>query len=605
MVHRITLVPLLVMILLVTSIGISPALQPRVSLDDPMALAASGATSAEYNGVLPQVWPARHQAAATGVTKLAAPPAGAIDCASIWEGGIPRTGTGLTYCLEHWNEKIGGSDYRILYPFEWSTDADGGWGSGYLDLTVEAFRKSVGVYGALGTMAPITLVFSRLEYGGPIDGDEKLIVAEAGYGPCSVFISPRSLELTLDHFNQLIAHELFHCFQDFNFDLLAEDASNKWWVEGSAEYFSNVVYPAANLEWKLTSPFDATSPNTPITQYTYAACFFFQFLGNTLGNPGVIAFLDTLPGTGGEAAQQAAIAGWEGMEDLFQQFAQQYLDVKLLDSSGAAIPFNPIFAPVRTLNVSGAFDVNVPAFVIQREEIAFEGDLTFTFGIEPSSGPSRHALRTDGGAWGTAPALISCDDARVYKAAYTSIGDGSTTPAVITGTVSATESDCDETDTCLVGDWQIVDYETFLQAALDLAGATNGPAPITFDGASGDLWFTFDEDTITYSASEFELDGSTTVQGMAVSVTIRLDGEATAGYDVIEEGTIDLIELDTAGFTVEAETFLDGASMGITPIEPDQWIFFLSPTYGYACTESSLDLTIPPLTIPVVLVRSV
>jgi hypothetical protein len=40
------------------------------------------------------------------------------------------------------------------------------------------------------------------------------------------------------------------------------------------------------------------------------------------------------------------------------------------------------------------------------------------------------------------------------------------------------------------------------------------------------------------------------------------------------------------------------------PIEPGQWIFFVSPTYGYSCSESSLELTIPPLTIPIVLTRS-
>jgi hypothetical protein len=550
---------------------------------------------------LPQVLPAP-----VLLSSLNAPPTGAIDCAALWTGGIPRTGTGLTYCLEHWNEKIGGSDYRVLYPSEWSTDGDGGWGRGYLDVTVDALKKSVGVYGALGTMAPITVVFSRLEYAGPVDGDEKLIVAEDGYEPCSVFISPRSLELTLDHYNQLIAHELFHCFQDFNFDLMAEDASNKWWVEGSAEYFSNVVYPDANMEWRLIGSFDATSPNTALTKYTYAACFFFQYLGSTIGNPGVIKFLDTLPGTGGEAAQQAAIASWAGIEDLFQGFAQQYIDGKLLDSSGFVIKFTPAFAPPRTLNMSGTFDVSVPAFVIVREQIVFAADLTFTLGLAPTTGPSRHALRIDGGAWGPAPALIDCDDSRVYKAAYTSIGAGAATPAVITGTVSATESDCEEsdTDTCLVGEWQLADYEAFMQAALDMAGATSGAAPITFDGASGDLWFTFDNDTITYSATGFELEGSTSVQGMAISVTIRLDGETSSGYEVTEEGTMELLELDPSGFTVEAETFVAGSSAGVMPIEPGQWIFFVSPTYGYSCSESTLELTIPPLTVPIVLNRS-
>ena len=38
-------------------------------------------------------------------------------------------------------------------------------------------------------------------------------------------------------------------------------------------------------------------------------------------------------------------------------------------------------------------------------------------------------------------------------------------------------------------------------------------------------------------------------------------------------------------------------------MDPLDWIFLASPTYGYACTESSLELTIPPAVSPVILAR--
>ena len=172
-------------------------------------------------------------------------------------------------------------------------------------------------------------------------------------------------------------------------------------------------------------------------------------------------------------------------------------------------------------------------------------------------------------------------------------------------TVGAAEEDCDaNTDACLQGTWQVDDYDAFLQAALDLAGVTDSAMPITYEGSEGDLSIAFSEDTITYSAGDFGISGNaTTSDGITVSVTIHLEGVATAGYDVIEEGTIDLVEIDSGGFAVSGEVFLEGTSVGVTELDPEQWIFFISPTYGYACEEDILELTIPPLEEPIVLVR--
>jgi hypothetical protein len=136
-----------------------------------------------------------------------------------------------------------------------------------------------------------------------------------------------------------------------------------------------------------------------------------------------------------------------------------------------------------------------------------------------------------------------------------------------------------------------------------MAGATTGPAPITLDGVSGDLWFAFDGTTLTYNAVNFELSGSTVVQGMAVSVTVRINGLASAGYGITAPGVITLTGLDTSGFAVEAESYVGGSPMGVQPIPADQWIFFLSPTYGYTCNGTQLDLTIPPLAVPVVFTK--
>jgi len=460
----------------------------------------------------------------------------------------------------------------------------------------------------------VTIVFSRLERtpGDDPRADADLVEALSDE-PCSVFIYPASLGDTTAGFQQVIAHELFHCFQAFNFDVrgsyLAHPAS-AWWVEGSATYFSNVAYPAVNLEWEHTSEFDSTSPTVALTQMSYEATFFFQHLGNTIGNKAAIGLLDTLPVGGDEASHQAALRAYPGMDTLFQDFAQHYLDTTIMDTGGAPIPFAPDTSETTIFDRSGTFDSKIPPFVIRRRTVVFDPALTFTLEVAPKDGPSHHAFAASAGTWGAAPPTIDCDDPRTWTAVFTSVGvdGGASTPALVTATVGATEDACENpapaTDACLQGTWAVTDYEAFLRAALDLAGASTSAMPISFEGASGDLALTFDATTITYAATGFELRGSaTTPEGIAVSVAVRLNGVATSGYEVTEPGTIELIEPDATGLSVEAEVFIAGASAGVTPMDPLDWIFFLSPTYGFTCNPTTLNLTIPPLAEPVVLAR--
>jgi hypothetical protein len=59
------------------------------------------------------------------------------------------------------------------------------------------------------------------------------------------------------HFMQTIAHEMFHCYQVWNFPEQADDAWSvqDWWGEGTANYFSNVVWPKVNARVDLAGQF--------------------------------------------------------------------------------------------------------------------------------------------------------------------------------------------------------------------------------------------------------------------------------------------------------------------------------------------------------------
>jgi hypothetical protein len=46
---------------------------------------------------------------------------------------------------------------------------------------------------------------------------------------------------------QTVAHEMYHRVQQTLFD--NPPSPSPWWIDGSANYFSNVVYPRLNEEW--------------------------------------------------------------------------------------------------------------------------------------------------------------------------------------------------------------------------------------------------------------------------------------------------------------------------------------------------------------------
>jgi len=55
----------------------------------------------------------------------------------------------------------------------------------------------------------------------------------------------------------------------------SEFAPYDWWLDGSADYMSNLVYPTNNEEYEWVSVFD---PSKRIFRQSYAAAIFFQWM---------------------------------------------------------------------------------------------------------------------------------------------------------------------------------------------------------------------------------------------------------------------------------------------------------------------------------------
>ena len=217
------------------------------------------------------------------------------------------------------------------------------------------------------------------------------------------------------YFLQTIAHEMFHCYQVWNFPEQADDAWSvqDWWGEGTANYFSNVVWPEVNVEWGWMDDFAYHSADTSVVYMSYDNFAFFQFLGKSIGDNGVLKLIASMPFGGDESGQASALAAFPGMQDLFHQFGRAYMDGAIIDSGGKKLPTTPPFIPPgRTIEVAETQIRTLEAtpFVISRYAITFPiGHLYTIAQVLTGSAEGYLSARVDtaAGAWGDLPEKVA------------------------------------------------------------------------------------------------------------------------------------------------------------------------------------------------------
>ncbi|KAL6408837.1 hypothetical protein AUP68_07783 [Ilyonectria robusta] len=153
---------------------------------------------------------------------------------------------------------------------------------------------------------------------------------------------------------QAIAHELYHCIQLLELG----DVQNPHWVlDGSANYFSNVVYPATNLEWPKNG--FGYKPSSPIYAQpgldAYGTSIFFQSLEATKGLDYINEWVMVTDPTPAKL-ERRRLSELPSFTDLFLLFAKQYSLESIIDTSGVPIPGLPKIEPTSakvTFNKAG------------------------------------------------------------------------------------------------------------------------------------------------------------------------------------------------------------------------------------------------------------
>lgn len=481
----------------------------------------------------------------------------------------------------------------------------------------QAIQDTLNAFHPYGDLPNINVYFS------PLTGQGLLATAAAWTngstpGACLVLLFPTGLAFSEGNFKQLIAHELFHCFQGnyYSGQMSVDYLARRWWTEGTAEYFSNVVYPANNNEYIDLAHYDQQITEFPITNsdgdIAYGNSNFFQFLANAGGNNSVISFIGHMPTTGGEDAQQAALAGITNIGPLFHEFGQQLTDRTLVDSDGVKELANrlPAQAPLAgQITIAGAgpqTPLTASPFRVMRYSVTVAETQGFTLSLATSGDEGRSSAEpiTSAQAWGPLPTDFACGIApRQYIVLLTSAVPDVAAEHTLSLTAAVTNPDCQAApvlDPCLVGTWAVdpTSYIAYLNSSFQANGAQGAP---TVSGITGSLTVTYNADGTSHGGYDNFLikervPDQTNVNNNAVDVVIEviITGGSQGTYNT-SNGTLHYIQTGQPQFNITSKVFVGGVEMpgGQFPMDPSVFQNAIgSTTTTYTCTRDTLTVTL-------------
>ncbi|HSM26315.1 MAG TPA: hypothetical protein VK856_15740 [Anaerolineaceae bacterium] len=478
--------------------------------------------------------------------------ASAENCANFQQLGFDPDHFNGEHCYLYEEAMVNGQTYRIYYPSWWQGDDTK---KPLLDSSLLALIGSAATFSEFGNFYDINMIFSLSVYPEltnalgiqhPISGSET----------CPITFFNTIDGMSLENYEQTIAHEAFHCFQDWNTPTGDYD-SNKWWLEGSAEYFSNVVYPLANYEHRFLNQFDLRSRNQSLQKMSYENFIFFQHAANTYGNQQVIELLRALGNASGSAS---ALASFQDMSDTFFDFVYKYMSTGINDTGGSMIIKQPIaVTAIIPITDEGEETFSTDAFVASRYGMKYEQEKRFLQSPKPDENIKYSTVkskeRRDPSKWSDLPPELrsTCDEDLLYAMAVTTTETGGSLD-FIAEIEKVEEAECDP---CLLGVWEVNNssFEEYIKRLLDSQGGLEEFPPgmellLEVEGhyyvefkVDRELFTRRDNFTIVTGAEGFP-GFKTIIDSQGNGEYSTTDGERLSLYDVVDyvnqvEGSID------------------------------------------------------------------
>lgn len=346
-------------------------------------------------------------------------------CSTLWGSGEMRSYLRDLRCVEHQVDIITSSmiegEHKLYHPPDWLDQEK----LPYLEATIEAVSDTLITMNELKRETGAKLVTKTAT----IFGVERTVDIE-GFAahvylddfiyeqPCPILVDPSSFNLgNVSSYKQIIAHELFHCYQRVN-NPGKPSSSDDWWVEGSTNFLSNLVYPNANLEHRSTTSYDPTFPPFSHTRdpgslhdkNPYATSVFFQHLANTHGTGWVLDRIFSLPRKISEDKAHEAVSNWPNIEETFHKFNLSFFDRNIRDSGGGNVPVGETpNAPTYLAIDDGTLEIAAYPFVFQNQKIYFFPSKSYRLSLrtEGARGSSGAKKSGSGDSWAALPTTIN------------------------------------------------------------------------------------------------------------------------------------------------------------------------------------------------------
>ena len=578
--------------------------QLRVPLD---TLASISVKSSRLDGNL------LHFASLIKPSNRELPVADTITCQRLWETGFTSA---TAQCFQYDVTTVAGTEIKFYYPNWWAADDPR---LVRIEPMFQAAELAVRKYNALGPnpLPPTTLVVTELQR---IDPDTHLLRADvlaftSWYTDpslaCYVGLFPGMFtRIDTAQDQQIVAHEMFHCYQAanlFNQSRGPEFPSTRWWVEGSAEFFSNYTYPNVNYEHQWLRQLNiAMVDGTSLTTWEYKANFFFQYLENRpdLGAPGILRLLQSMPtahGSGNDA-QLAALSAFPDMNNIFHQFVREVADQHVLDSDGSVIP---LVIPVNSISITeptaGGDTFATQAFAVDIRNIIYPEHFDYNLSSSIVGSPGMVSMRKSSTpqSWADVPSRVeaNCGGAN-YLLVESQTGPSESNAYEVRMNTTSTPGtgQC----SCLVGRWNMdnTSYLTHLNGLMLQAA----PGLIKYTAIDGEMTAEFTSGgQVNQSIDALNILAEMSVTGLPIqNLVVAMDGTSTAGYTVTNNSiTFTSVESHlTISTSLNGEALATGTPSDYLSSGP------LGTGAGYVCSENTLTLTptypnytnLPPLT---------
>ena len=512
-------------------------------------------------------------------------------CTQLWKSGFPAPNPGETppVCLLYKTFQVLGKTYRVFYPKDLTGSAatpdNVSWLVDSLTLAAQTY-KTIG-----GNVIPDTDVVYGVVPGPYANANIK-------NNKCRIYLYPTVSTLSEAWFKQVMAHELFHCYQNafFKSAFGGYEPGKRWWIEGTADYFGNVVYPATNMEWREIKRLDNLSNKTSIFDMKYENVFFFMYMASRAGGPeGVLGVLGTFTGADAPGDYAAGMAKKiPNLDEFFHAFGHAYLDGTLVDTGGGAVPFNPQPGDPVNIQGSGSQPLSAAPFTLTRYTLLYaEGNMQQT--VKPTGkGLTDARTKPVKGPWTQLPGevMAKCGEQDFLDLVTTTTTSGSYISTLDYST-DPKETDCDK---CLVGSWTVNadSYTNYLTSTLGSTVknvVTNANQIVTFS-ATGFLDATYAPVEVEYTLEQTDINN----KKMDITMNLTLNGDVTDDYTT-QNG---VLYLANSNPNIKVDIMMNGSKLDSSTIDSSKlgsWTAF-APVDNYTCKDNTLTIT-PQLGKPV------